>query len=256
MTVIDIHGHIGTWHDFFIPQPSATWLTDMSARIGIDATGVSHTVAIGFDTPVGNRMAIAAANKSSGRLGVWLVANPHRAGDVELIREQLSAPHVWGLKVHPDVHEYSITDRGYEPYLSLAQELGVPILSHGETRSPWSDPSQLAEVSNRYHGLVVLIGHSGLWRDSLDRTAGLAKDHPGLYLELCGSRMTRLWIERLIAIAGAEKVLFGSDASFLDPRLGLGKVLFARITERERELVLGGNALRILGARYQGFHKT
>jgi len=189
-------------------------------------------------------------------LGVWLVANPHRAGDVELIREQLSAPHVWGLKVHPDVHEYSITDRGYEPYLSLAQELGVPILSHGETRSPWSDPSQLAEVSNRYHGLVVLIGHSGLWRDSLDRTAGLAKDHPGLYLELCGSRMTRLWIERLIAIAGAEKVLFGSDASFLDPRLGLGKVLFARITERERELVLGGNALRILGARYQGFHKT
>jgi predicted TIM-barrel fold metal-dependent hydrolase len=256
MTVIDIHGHIGTWHNFFIPQPSASWLTETSARIGIDTTGVSHLVALGFDTAVGNQMALAAAERSAGRLGVWLVANPHRAGDVELIREQLSAPHVWGLKLHPDVHEYATTDRGYAPYLSLAQELGVPVLSHGETRSPWSDPAQLAEVSDRYEGLPVLIGHSGLWHDSLDRTAGLATDHPGLYLELCGSRMTRLWIERLIATAGAEKVLFGSDACFLDPRLGLGKVLFARITERERELVLGGNALRILGERYRGNRET
>lgn len=251
MTVVDIHGHLGTWHDFFIPEPSAAWLVATNTRIGIDMVGVSHLTAIGYDTAVGNRMALAAAAHHPGRLGVWLVANPHRR-DRAVLADQLAEPGVWGLKLHPDVHEHPITGRGYEPYLELAREHGIPVLSHGQTRSPWSDPGLLADVSSRYDDLVLLAGHAGLWADGFERAAHLAAEHAGLYLEVCGSRLTTGWLERIVAIAGPGKVLFGTDACFLDPRLGLGKVRYARLGEGDREAVLGGNALAILRHRLPG----
>lgn len=250
--IIDIHGHVGTWPDFFIPEPSAQWLVETSTRIGIDLTVISHLVAVGHDTITGNRMALAAARQFPGRLGVWLVADPHRSERAADIRAQLDEPGVCGLKLHPDVHEYAITDPGYRPYLELAEESGVPILSHGQTRSPWSDPAQLAEVCRRHERLTLLMGHSGLWVDGFDRAIAFAQEHAGLHLEICGSRLTHRWVVRLVSEAGAHKVLFGSDASFLDPRVGLGKVRMARLTDEERALVLGGNAARILGERWRG----
>lgn len=251
MTVIDMHGHIGTWHDFFIPEPSADWLVKADQRIGIAATGVSHLVAIGYDSVTGNRMALAAAEKYPGRLGVWLVANPHRPQDIDLLRDQLQAPNVWGLKIHPDVHEYSVTEPRYAPYFELARQAGAPVLTHGQTRSVWSDPREIARVSARYPELDLLVGHAGVWADGFARTAELVAATPGLHIDICGSRLTSRWIKRFVTIAGAEKVLFGSDASFLDPRIGLGKVNYARISPHDRALVLGGNALRLLGARFR-----
>jgi uncharacterized protein len=252
VTIVDIHGHVGTWHDFFLPEPSAQWLVSTSARIGIAATGVSHLVAIGYDTLAGNRMALAAASRHAGRLGVWLVANPHRPHEADVLADQLSLPGVWGIKLHPDVHEHPITGHGYEPYLRLAEEHRVPVLSHGQTRSPWSDPALIAEVSRLHGGIDLLVGHAGLWVDGFERAAYLAAEHPRLHLETCGSRLTDRWLERIVEIAGARKVLFGTDACFLDPRIGLGKVLYARLDPGERDLVLGGNALRMLGERYLG----
>ena len=101
--IIDVHGHIGTWHDFFVPEPSAEWLVATDTRIGIDAVIVSHLVAFGHDTTTGNRMALEAARRHPGRIGVWLVANPHWPERVSEIRAQLDEPGVCGLKLHPDV---------------------------------------------------------------------------------------------------------------------------------------------------------
>lgn len=247
--IIDAHGHVGPWGDFFIPQPSAEWLVTTSGRIGIDVTGISHLVAVGYDTRLGNRMAIDLAAEYPGRLGAWLVANPHDGDGVRVLGEQLDRAGVWGLKLHPDVHQCAALDPRYEPYLRLAVERDVPVLCHTQTRSDYSDPPEVAEVVRRHPGLRLLAGHAGLWTDGFTAAAELAARHDGLYLEICGSRLTPRWLARMVAIAGADKVLFGTDASFLDPRAGLGKVVHARLSEHDRDLVLGGNAVRLLGPR-------
>lgn len=247
MVIIDAHGHLGSWGDFFVPQPSAEWLVATADRIGIDAIGVSHLVAIGHDTRLGNRLALETAARFPGRLGVWLVGNPHDPDGHRVLADLLGEPGVWGLKLHPDVHECPILDPRYEPYLRLAAGHGVPVLSHGQTRSPYSDPADLAEAVRRHPGLTLLAGHAGLWPEGFDRAARLAAETDGLYLEICGSRLTARWLARMVATAGADKVLFGTDACFLDPRAGLGKVLGARLSTSERALVLGGNAARLLG---------
>ncbi|PZF80036.1 amidohydrolase family protein [Jiangella anatolica] len=247
--IVDIHGHLGSPGDFFVPEPSAQWLLRMADRVGIDAIGVSHFVALNLDARRGNTMAIDLATQYPGRLGAWLVANPHDRDGDRVIADQLDVPGVWGLKVHPDFHSVPVLDRRYERYLRLAADHSVPVLSHGQTRSDYSDPADLAEVARRHPGLTLLVGHAGLWTDGFARAAELAAAQPGLHLEIAGSRLTTRWLERMVAIAGADKVLFGTDANFLDPRVGLGKVVHSRLADADRELVLGGNAVRLLGRR-------
>lgn len=247
--VVDAHGHVGGWADFFVPEPDSSWLVDVNAEIGIDVVGISHLVAVGRDTVTGNELALAEAERHPGRIGVWLVADPHHPDAAALLRDQLHRTGVWGLKLHPDTHLCAATDPRYEPLLELAAEAGVPVLSHGQTGSPFSDPGDLAELARRHPTVPVLVGHAGLWQEGFERAARLAAAQPNLHLEICGSRLTTRWLERLVAVAGADRVLFGTDACFLDPRLGLGKVRFARLSDADRALVLGGNAARLLGGR-------
>lgn len=237
--ILDAHGHVGTWPDFLIPDPSAKNLVAVMDRIGVTAMGISDLLGVGPDAVEGNRRALATAAEYRGRFGVWQVYNPqHRTPLTD-------RPGIWGIKLHPDVHLCRLDDPLYEP----VWELGLPVLAHGQTDSPWSDPGQFASVAARHPHVPLLMGHTGLWQHGFVRAAELAVDHPNLLLDVCGSRMTGRWIARLVALAGADRVLYGSDACFLDLRVGLGRVVLAPLAEGERALVLGGNLARVLGPR-------
>ncbi|MFI6483182.1 amidohydrolase family protein [Nonomuraea sp. NPDC050663] len=233
--IIDAHGHLGTWPDFLIPEPTAAGMVGLMDRAGIDMIGISHLLAVGPDAVAGNELALAAAAEFPGRFGVWQVYNPHH-------RTPLATEGVWGVKIHPDVHQCRLDDPRYEPVF----ELGLPVLSHGQTDSPWSDPSQFAEVARRHSRIPLLMGHSGLWPYGFARAARFSSEHPNLYLETCGSKATGRWIARLVELAGARKVVYGSDACFLDLRVGYGRVALAPLSDADRALVLGGNLARIL----------
>lgn len=236
--ILDAHGHVGTWPDFLIPDPTAEGLVATMDRIGVTAMGISHLLAVGADAERGNRLALEIAGRFPGRFGVWQVYNPHH-------RTPLTRDGVWGVKLHPDVHLCRLDDPRYDP----VWELGLPVLAHGQTDSPWSDPDQFATVAARHPGVPLLLGHTGLWPSGFERAARTVADHPNVYLDVCGSKMTGRWIARLAALAGAERVLFGSDACFLDLRTGYGRVALAPLSDADRTLIQGANLARILALR-------
>ncbi|MEV4160343.1 amidohydrolase family protein [Nonomuraea dietziae] len=236
--ILDAHGHVGSWPDFLIPDPTADGLVSLMDRLGIDAMGISHLLGVGPDAEGGNRLAFEAAERHPGRFGVWQVYNPHH-------RNRLVTEGVWGVKIHPDVHQCPLDDPRYDP----VWELGLPVLAHGQTDSPWSDPARFAVVAARHPGVPLLMGHTGLWPYGFAHAARLAADHPNLYLETCGSKMTGRWIARLAEVAGADRVLFGSDSCFLDLRVGYGRIALASLGEADRALIQGGNLARILGGQ-------
>ncbi|MEV6864953.1 amidohydrolase family protein [Streptosporangium subroseum] len=237
--ILDAHGHIGGWPDFLIPDPSAEGLIATMDEAGIAATGISDLLAVGPDAAEGNRRAFAAAAAHPGRFGVWQVYNPHHRTPLT------DAPGVWGIKLHPDVHLCRLDDRLYEP----VWELGLPVLAHGQTDSPWSSPEMFAAVAARHPEVPLLMGHAGLWPYGFRRAAEAVAGHPSVLLEICGSKMTGRWIARLAALAGADRVVFGTDACFLDQRVGFGRVALASLTEPDRALIRGGNLARVLGPR-------
>ncbi|MEU7900840.1 amidohydrolase family protein [Nonomuraea sp. NPDC049152] len=238
--ILDAHGHVGTWPDFLIPDPTAEGLVSLMDRLGIDAMGISHLLGVGPDAAEGNRLAFEIAERHPGRFGVWQVHNPHH-------RTPLVTEGVWGVKIHPDVHQCPLDDPRYDP----VWELGLPVLAHGQTDSPWSDPARFAVVAGRHPDVPLLMGHTGLWPYGFARAARLAADHANLYLETCGSKMTGRWIARLAELAGADRVVFGSDSCFLDLRAGYGRVALAPLDEADRALIQGGNLARVL-ARSSG----
>ena len=67
-----------------------------------------------------------------------------------------------------------------------------------------------------------------------------------LFCDVSGSNLDDGAVEYAVAELGAERVLFGTDGTMCGR---VGKVLDARLSEEETELIFRGNAERILSAQ-------
>ncbi len=166
-----------------------------------------------------------------------------------------------GIKLH---NERDLPLKGLlasHPIFLTAAELGVPVLIHGcheEEGLPADLHDELAggashypvrliaELGRRYPDTTFIIAHAGMmW----DKAFQAAKPYPNVCLDMSGFDPERGIVEKAVEVLGAERVLFGSDAPGRIYAAQLAKVLYADISESDRELVLGGNAAGLLDLR-------
>ncbi|MGW7363025.1 amidohydrolase family protein [Streptomyces sp. NPDC054841] len=238
--ITDAHGHIGRWHAFAVPDGSAGGLVAMMDRCGVGTACVSHLLAVGPDARAGNALLLQALAAHPGRLLGYAVYNPHDREAAPRLRELFDVPGVIGVKLHPEVHEVALDHPGYTPAFEAAGDHGRIVLAHSQHGSPWADARHFTAVAPRHPDVPLLMGHSGLFRQGYGPAAEAAARCPSLVLETCGSRMTARHLARLVAEVGADRIAFGSDAVFLDLRVGLGRVLLADLDEKDREQILHG----------------
>jgi predicted TIM-barrel fold metal-dependent hydrolase len=129
----------------------------------------------------------------------------------------------------------------------LAERVGKPVLAHTFADTPWSDPLRFDAVAEAFPSVRIILAHAGVLPVGFRRSIELCGRHRNLYVDTSGSYMTGHWIGRLVGELGAERVLYGSDAPFIDLRYGLGRVLGARLSESELRQVIGANARALLG---------
>ena len=72
------------------------------------------------------------------------------------------------------------------------------------------------------------------------------RDFSSIYVETCGSGLHNGGIEYPVKEGRADRVLFGTDMPLLDASQQLAKVIVSEITDEEKKLVLGANAIRLL----------
>jgi len=91
----------------------------------------------------------------------------------------------------------------------------------------------------------LILGHSGGRCEGHRAAVALARQHANVYLDLSGDCYGLGLVEYLVGQAGSDRVLYGSDMTWIDPRTQLGMVLDAEISEADKTRVLRENALRL-----------
>lgn len=241
--LIDAHAHFGHGPDFPIIRPTANSLVASMDRLGIQLSCVSSIQAIFGDAEHGNQLVADGIKEFPDRIFGYLVVD---VGYPEKVAAQLAGGRaagfrgvkVWSYGARPGL---PYNHPNYEPVFAYANEHAMPVLAH--VFGPELD--ELEGYIKRYPRIRWLLAHIG--SAELEKYMRFAREYPTVFVELCLSACPRGLIEHLVSAGLEDKVVWGSDAVFLDQASQLGRVLFAQIPLEAKRKIMGLNARRVLG---------
>lgn len=250
LTVIDVHAHLGAYFDFYIPRPDASTMVEVMDRLGIAQAWISSIPACGADVPRGNEMTAAAVRAYPGRFVGYASVNPHYP---ERVRAELERAfdelELRLIKLHPTIVDYSISGPAYEPVWRFASERRTVVLSHTWAGTSTCAPKQFEPLAKEYPDVVFILGHSGGTRAGYEEAIEVAQAHANVYLDLCRSEMSPVWVERIVNEVGSDRVLWGTDFPFLEPRYLVGRLACATLSDQAKRQVFGESAAKLLQGR-------
>ena len=74
--------------------------------------------------------------------------------------------------------------------------------------------------------------------------APLVRERPNVYVDIVASPVPYGGLAKLVESVGADKMLFGTDTPFFDNAHQIGKVTHARLSDEDKQKILGLNMQR------------
>ncbi|MDP6511625.1 MAG: amidohydrolase family protein [SAR202 cluster bacterium] len=241
--VIDFHGHVGRWDRYGAIDDADLMLSAMDS-VGIDIAclfNIFHP-----DGATGNDLTAQFVARNPDRFVGFAYVSPLKPeGMIAELERAFDELNFVAIKLYPPYTSWPLDDSRWHPIYEFANERGVAVLIHTD-ESEVSQPKLLANVAQRYQNVKFVAGHSGNTPAARAQAITVARSFPNVYLETCSSFRTPGVIEQLVSEAGDERVLFGSDIPLMDPRIQIGKIITADISDDAKRQALGLNAMRIL----------
>ncbi len=234
--VIDAHNHIGT-------RPGAHQSgADLVAKM--DQAGVTKGVMFPFvEGNFTNQAVKVAADEFPDRLIPYCAVNPWQSDAVAEMRRCVTEWSFKGLKLHPTLNGYHLSDATLvDPLFEEAESLGIPIIVHGAS-DLYNAPPEFAEMARRFPRVKLLMAHMGFFW-SVDQAIGYAKELPNLYLET--SRAPIFEIATAVRELGPGRVIWGTDSPFVDYEWEFKKMERCSFDRAVYDLVVGGTMAEIL----------
>ena len=246
--IVDAHSHMGTWYNFHIPEGGTpASMVHVMDLVGINCAIAAPHICIGPDYCQGNLDVHEAAQQFPGRILPYVTVNPNYGAEevrAEIEHWARKGPIV-GFKFHPACHQADACHLGYYPVFEYCEEHGLPILSHNWTGAPVKGKETLHGLAELFPRVTFIIGHAASGWSAIDVNCDTAHRYPNVMLDTTGSGLTFDAIPEMVRRVGAERILWGSDNPFIDPRPSLGRMLMARIDDDEKRMILGLNARRV-----------
>jgi hypothetical protein len=247
-----------------------TWANEL------DRNGVGRAALIA-SIPADEDSVAEAVRLHPDRFVGFFMFNPLAADGRARLKRALSELKMRCVCLFPAMHQYAVSVDSVGKVFETAAEHGAAVFVHCgmltvgvRTKlglpSPFDltrgDPLAVAAVASAFPQVPVIIPHfgAGLFREALmaaDQCSNIHLDtsssnswmkyYPGLTLDAV--------FRQALAVAGAQRILFGTDSSFF-PR-GWQKGIYAVQTaalraagasETDRQLILGGNFERLFAA--------
>ena len=248
--IIDVHGHLGYWHNFYIPERTAADMVHAMDRVGIRCIIAGAHAGISTDYRMGNTQTIQAMRDFPGRILGYCCVNPNYPADE--IRDELERcfeAGMVGIKFHPSVHGYPIDGDNYRPAWEYAEKHGLVVLTHTEAGGSTCGAAQVGRCAERCPNAKVLFGHSGFGYAGARVCIEVGPKQPNTFFDITSSTPDLGLVEMLVDGIGADRVLFATDLPFIDCRMQIGRMAFSRLDDDQLRLVLAGNAKRLFGMR-------
>jgi predicted TIM-barrel fold metal-dependent hydrolase len=254
--IVDAHAHLGCSKEFYYPDISIESVLGIMDNLHIDKMLQTHTLLFYDEYDKGISESVKAFEKSHGRILSYLIFNPRKSEEsLKIINDNINKQPFVGIKIHPSFHLYPADGEDYDIIWEYASKNNVVLLTHSWAISPVNPNQIYSQVKlferylKKYPDVKLILGHSGGLEQGIRKAVELARIYPNVYLDISGDILFFGLIEFLVENAGADKVLFGSDLTMLDPRINLSRVLMAKIDLETKRKILGLNACRLFGQK-------
>jgi predicted TIM-barrel fold metal-dependent hydrolase len=250
--IIDIHTHVGLGRTHTDPRRLLDALLGLADRVGIDRLCILGNVSRFGRHPASrsvrviNNGTLTLMQHRPDRVFGFCYLNP--ANDPDFVREELDRCVEAGMRGVKLWVAVNARDHRLDPIMAHAGRLRIPVLHHAwyktvQKGSDESNPSDIADLARRFPRTTIIMAHliAAGPRGVLD-----IEPCPNVYADVSGSQPQAGVVEYAVSKIGAGRILFGSDMGARDFSSQLAKIYGARITPRERKLILGGNAARLL----------
>ena len=244
--IIDVHGHLGYWHNFYNPERTAADMVHAMDRVGIRCIIAGAHAGIATDYRMGNTQMLRAMLDFPGRILGYCCINPNYPEDeIRGELERCFEAGMVGIKFHPAVHGYPIDGDRYHPAWDYAETHGLTVLTHTEAGGSTCSVAQVGRCAERYPNAKVLFGHSGFGYAGARACIEVGPKAPNTFFDITSSVADLGLVEMLVDGIGADRVLFATDLPFIDCRMQIGRMAFSKLNDDQLRLVLAGNARRL-----------
>lgn len=239
--VIDVHIHTGgSTRIQKLGCDDASLLSTMD-RLGVNIACASNSPGAYCDLISGNECAAVSHAAHPDRIKAYLTVNPHYP-DWDLDDYFVRDDRFFGLKVIPFVQGWKpIDDPRLDSYYAYADKKGLPVLFHA-----WmaEEVEQATRIAKRYPNAKFIFGHSGF--TARDLAVEACRQCDNVLLDTTISEVDDGAIAWLVNKVGADRVAYGTDLGAFECSQTLGRLLLSRLTDTEKEKILGLNAKAFL----------
>ena len=231
-------------------------------RMDEDGVDVSVVMGIGWTdidlARAANDYLIGAVEKYPDRLVGLGGVNPAWGDDAVREARRCAEAGLRGIgELHPDTQGYDLGDfETMAPLMEIVREHGLIVTTHssepvghaypgkGKTR-----PDVLWRFIRNFPDVSIVCAHWGGGLPFYGLMPEVAEGLERAYFDTAATNL--LYDARIFATAsslvGLERVLMGSDYPLVRARTVIGQVESSGLSRSDKELILGGNAARLLG---------
>jgi predicted TIM-barrel fold metal-dependent hydrolase len=242
--IVDAHLHVDD-------IPALGWKLEARLCVArLDEAGIERGVVMTIvDAPEVNPRALELIAEACAaypdRLWAFARIHPWYGDESAALLERAFTLGFKGLKLHP---VSTIAHPSGEDTLRLIRQAaahGAPTLFHcGD--EPLTTPLAIEPAALACPEATIILGHMGGYQH-VDEAIEVAGRVPNVVLETSAMPYPAK-IREAVEQIGPERVLYGSDGPVCSPRIEVEKVRLAGLDPAAERLVLGENALRLLGS--------
>ena len=255
--IVDAHMHIGPPGVFFSPKYDTKDYISLMDESHIAYSICSDQPALMGGVSPNLENTDKLFEQSSQRIYILSVFNPKYTQESIVALERMTRkPYLVGIKIHPSMHGVDAESDKYESVWNFASENDLTIMSHTWSISPYnpvqkySTPLKFEKFVKKFPNVRFVMGHFGGRGDGRNEAMQLINDYPNVYGDFAGDIYDYELIENLVASVPSDRILFGSDYPWFDPKANTLLVLLSKVSDEVKLKILRENAVKAYNLKF------